>query len=95
MATFSTALNSGSRWWNWKTNPTCRFRNATRASSPAVDSSVPAIVMRPPSMASSPPTQCSSVLFPTPEAPTTAIISPSSTASSRSRRTESRRSPTT
>jgi len=25
---FSRLVNSGSRWWNWKTNPTFRFRNS-------------------------------------------------------------------
>ena len=28
--TFSSALNSGSRWWNWKTNPIVRFRRSAR-----------------------------------------------------------------
>ncbi len=77
ISAFSSAVNSGSRWWNWNTNPTRRFRNATR----------PASVqrragrrhrrpLRPPSGASSPPSTCSSVLLPTPDAPTTATISP-------------------
>jgi hypothetical protein len=33
ISAFSTALNSGSRWWNWKTKPTWRLRNATSAAS--------------------------------------------------------------
>ena len=31
ISAFSSALNSGSRWWNWKTKPTWALRNATRA----------------------------------------------------------------
>ena len=29
--TFSIAVNSGRRWWNWNTNPTVLFLNAARA----------------------------------------------------------------
>ena len=31
--TFSSALNSGSRWWNWKTKPSRRARKAASSSS--------------------------------------------------------------
>ena len=33
IATFSSAVNSGSRWWNWKTKPSVRLRNAQRSRS--------------------------------------------------------------
>ena len=31
MATFSSAVNSGSRWWNWNTKPSVRLRNRQRS----------------------------------------------------------------
>ena len=39
ISVFSTASNSGSRWWNWNTNPTRVFRNATRSASVICDRS--------------------------------------------------------
>ena len=79
ISAFSSAVNSGSRWWNWKTKPTWRLRNATSSASDSSRSARPAIRMLPPSIESSPPSTCSSVLLPTPEAPTMATISPFST----------------
>ena len=49
----------------------------------------------PPSIASRPPSTCSSVLFPTPDAPTIATISPFSTESDSRCKTGSRVVPTT
>src|SRR5688572_8322783 len=56
--------------------------------------SVSATRIWPASARSSPPSTCSSVLFPTPDAPTTATISPGSTLSARSRNTWRRCAPT-
>ena len=39
-------MNSGSRWWNWNTKPTCRLRNATTSASGSAVSSVPPIATR-------------------------------------------------
>ena len=36
ISAFSSAENSGSRWWNWKTKPTRRLRKPTSASSDSV-----------------------------------------------------------
>ena len=47
ISAFSSAENSGSRWWNWKTNPTCAFRNATSSSSGIVPRSRPWTTIRP------------------------------------------------
>jgi hypothetical protein len=54
---------------------------------------MPPICTSPLSMLSSPPSTCSSVLLPTPDAPTTATISPRSTVMSRSRSTLTRAPP--
>ena len=79
MPAFSSAVNSGSRWWNWNTKPTWRLRNAVNSASRIEAIEVSPMRIVPPSVASSPPSTCSSVLFPTPEAPTIATISPFST----------------
>ena len=47
ISAFSSALNSGSRWWNWNTKPTCRFRNATRSASGIAVSSASPIATAP------------------------------------------------
>lgn len=41
--TFSKAVNSGSRWWNWKTNPIFSLRNRDKARSPSDETSCPSI----------------------------------------------------
>ena len=80
ISTFSSAVNSGSRWWNWKTKPTCRLRNAhARLVVHRVDRARRRRGPCPASNASRPPSTCSSVLLPTPDAPTIASISPRST----------------
>jgi hypothetical protein len=61
ISAFSSALNSGSRWWNWKTKrPGVAKRHARLIGHGA--EVVPVDVMRPDSARSSPPSRCSSVL---------------------------------
>ena len=47
ISAFSSALNSGSRWWNWKTKPTWRLRKATTSASGSAVSSAPPIATVP------------------------------------------------
>ena len=77
IVTFSRAENSGSRWWNWKTKPRVRLRNAQRRGS-AQGEDVLAGERRATRRRAGRacPSTCRSVDFPTPEAPTTASISP-------------------
>ncbi len=89
--TFSSAENSGNRWWNWNTNPSVRLRNAQRRASGSSRTLSSATVSEPASARSSVPSTCSSVDLPTPEAPTIATISP--TATSRSTPHSTRTSP--
>ena len=76
MATFSTAVNSGSRWWNWKTKPTLRLRNFASSSFDIEVTSRSSTRTFPESGRSRPPIRWSSVDFPMPDGPTTASISP-------------------
>ena len=75
--TFSRAVNSGSRWWNWKTKPEGAVPEARAArSSASANTSSPPTAAVPDSGRSSVPSTCSSVDFPTPDAPMIASISP-------------------
>ena len=68
--TFSRAVNSGSRWWNWKTKPEGAVpERAQRGPRRAANTSSPPTVTVPASGRSRVPSTCSSVDFPTPEAP--------------------------
>src|SRR5580765_4728389 len=79
IATFSSAENSGSRWWNWYTNPSDSLRSTPRSDSLSACMSRPAITTAPAVGRSSPPRICSSVVLPEPEAPTIATRSPDPT----------------
>ena len=46
MQTFSKAVNSGSRWWNWKTKPIRSLRKRDSALSPSEKASCPSISTR-------------------------------------------------
>jgi hypothetical protein len=81
IATFSSAVNSGSRWWNWYTKPSASLRKRPRAA--CRDSAAHALARHGDLAAlgtSSPPSRCSSVLLPAPEAPMIATASPARTA---------------
>src|SRR5262245_5417829 len=93
ISTFSTAVNSGSRWWNWKTNPTERFRNSARRSGPREKTSSPRNESVPPSGLSSPPRMWSSVDLPTPDSPITATASRSPSSRLQPARTRTPRRP--
>ena len=77
--TFSRAVNSGSRWWNWNTNPISRLRKAARDLSGREKISVPAIITFPPDGSIRDPIMFSKVLFPAPLAPTMLTTSPLAT----------------
>ena len=74
--TFSRAVNSGSRWWNWNTKPRVRFRNARRRSSSRRSTSSPptrdGCRLRPVQRAE----DVQQRGLPTPDAPVMASISP-------------------
>ena len=73
---FSIAVNSGSSWWNWNTNPMCLLRNSESFFWLSLPTSVPSIIISPPSGLSSVPIICSRVVFPAPLGPTMLTISP-------------------
>ena len=81
MQTFSKAVNSASRWWNWKTKPMRSLRNFDRALSPSDETSSPPISTRPLSGRERVPMICKSVVFPAPLAPTMETTSPAATSS--------------
>eukprot|EP01133_Synstelium_polycarpum_P009666 gene9666-11293_t len=83
MQTFSRAVNSGSKWWNWYTKPSERLRNWPRAFSPRADNSSPASQTLPWDGVSRPPNRLSKVLLPEPELPTIATRSPGCSSSCR------------
>src|SRR5262245_57843026 len=87
---FSSALNSGRRWWNWNTKPTVRLREPARSAGPAAPSARPRYSMVPESGRSSAPTRCRSVVLPAPASPRIATISPCLTSRSRSWSTSTR-----
>src|SRR3990172_1004131 len=74
--TFSRTLNSGRRLWDWKTNPTERFRKAAISSAGRSVTSFPPYSTFPEVARSSVPRIWSSVVFPAPEMPTTPAVSP-------------------
>src|SRR2546428_2878397 len=74
--TFSSAVNSGSRWWNWKTNPIFRLRNSASAWSSMANISFLSKRTVPLVGRSRVPRMWSRVVLPTPEAPTMATSSP-------------------
>ena len=80
--TFSRAVNSGSRRWNWKTNPMCWLRKAAMRRSLRVKGSTPSMNTCPESGLSSVPTICRRVVLPAPLGPTMATISRSCTSMS-------------
>ena len=86
-ATFSSAVNSGSRWWNWKTNPIRSFRKRARSFGGERVERLPEDLDAPESGRSMPPSRWRSVDFPTPEGPMTAANTASSTSKERSRKT--------
>ena len=63
---FSTAVNSGSRWWNWNTKPIFLFLNADRRFSLSEATSWLSNFIRPEVGLSSVPIICSSVVLPAP-----------------------------
>lgn len=75
-ATFSSALKSGKRWWNWKTNPIWALRNFERPVSSRSSRFCPSISNSPDVGESNVPSIVSSVLFPDPLGPDIAINSP-------------------
>ena len=81
MQTFSKAVNSASRWWNWNTKPMRSLRNCDKARSPKAETSRPSISTRPPSGRDSVPMICKSVVLPAPLAPTMETTSPCATSS--------------
>ena len=87
IAAFSIAVNSGSRWWYWKTNPIFSFRNRARSRGGSSSSDWPKISTRPESGRSIPPSRCSSVDFPTPDGPMIAAKARSSRTKERSLKT--------
>ena len=87
--TFSSALNSGRRWWNWKTKPMVRLRSSARREPGIAVTSSPARRMDPRVGTSSVPMQWRSVDLPAPEGPTMPSISPSWISRSTPRRTSS------
>src|SRR5262245_47036977 len=69
---FSSALNSGSRWWNWKMKPSSWLRKRASSDGPRAKRSSPRNATLPELGRSSVPRMWSSVDFPTPEFPTMA-----------------------
>src|SRR5438067_6399433 len=80
--TFSSAVKSPSRWWNWKTKPISRLRKTASSPSERANTSTPSKRTRPPVGWSSAPRRWRGVDLPTPESPTMAIRSPASTSRS-------------
>ena len=63
MQTFSIAVNSGSRWWNWNTKPIFVLRNFEICLSESICTGVPSIITSPEVGRLSVPRICSSVVF--------------------------------
>src|SRR5207249_6782636 len=74
--TFSNTVRFERRLKNWKTNPTCERRYRASWLSFARVRSMPSTTMRPEVARSRPATRLSSVDFPLPDAPMTAVNSP-------------------
>ena len=78
--TFSRAVNSGRRWWNWKTKPIVLLRNAAIAADGRLQKDVLAARTSDQcrrSVTSSVPRTCRNVDFPEPEGPMMEMRSPS------------------
>ena len=84
--TFSSAVKSGSRWWNWNTKPILRLRNSASRDADIIVSSSPSNWIDPEVGRSRVPSSCRNVDLPTPDAPTMAIMSPASSVTSMSHR---------
>ena len=78
--TFSSASKSGSRWWNWYTNPSFSRRITVQRSGPRLCVSSPSILIEPSKPPSSSPSACNNVDLPVPLGPNNATISPSAIA---------------
>src|SRR5512137_74171 len=91
--TFSRAVNSGSRWWNWNTNPRVRPRQRVSASSSMTPVSWPSSRTRPVVGRPRSPMMCRSVLLPEPDGPISAANSPRRSVRSTPRSTWVRASP--
>ncbi len=76
MMTFSSAVKSFSRKWNWKMKPTSRFRYALSSDSASSVMSVPCTTTCPAVGRSRPPMRPSSVLLPHPLSPVMATVAP-------------------
>ena len=74
--TFSRAVNRGSRLKFWKTKPIRRLRTQARSVSDSRVTSPPSISCRPDVGRSRKPSRLISVVFPEPDAPISATISP-------------------
>ena len=73
---FSSAVNSGNSWWNWKTKPICLLRKSLNFFVDKVLTSTPSIVIEPLFGLSNVPIICNSVVLPAPDGPTILTISP-------------------
>ena len=76
--TFSMAVNSLSRWWNWNTNPTCTRWYMSRSWLLNLERGLPLKRISPEVGVSSMPTRFKKVDLPDPEEPVRATSSPSS-----------------
>ena len=74
--TFSSAVNSGSSWWNWNTKPIFLLRKRARAFCERRATSVPSMLTLPLSARSRVPIICSKVVLPAPLGPTMLTTSP-------------------
>src|SRR6185369_2450987 len=82
IATFCAAVSDATRLKLWKTNPTGPRRISVSSASEAELISRPAIITWPSVTFSSPAAQCSSVDFPEPDGPMTAVHDPGANATS-------------
>ncbi len=73
---FSSAVNSGSNWWNWKIKPIYWFLNAASFFFDNSNGFIPPISTLPEVGISSVPKICKSVVFPAPDEPTIDTTSP-------------------
>ncbi len=88
---FSTAVNSGKRWWLWKMKPTVSLRKRARPASSRSKMGSPAKRTSPRVGTSSAPMTLRKVLLPEPDAPVSATISPGASSRSMPRSTSTRR----
>ena len=79
MATFSRVVNSGNRWWNWKTNPMSLLRSAALRLWSRPPKFCPEKKISPLVGASRVPSRCRRVVLPEPDAPRMAMDSPGMT----------------